>query len=105
MDGKFYTYRVQKFVEDSFRFDTPSSDRSRALTPLRRSGSKFGNYYTRAPDYRIMGCAPNGLLRHDLKYVQSIMGKIAALPIPLVLKIQRGNLLYDQLTQDISEAR
>jgi len=50
-------------------------------------------------------CAPTGFLRHDLKYVQYVMGKVAALPIHLVLKIQRNILLYDQLIQDISEAR
>jgi hypothetical protein len=33
------------------------------------------------------------------------MGEVAGLPIHLVLKIQQNILLYDQLIQDISEAR
>jgi hypothetical protein len=48
--------RVQKVVEGSLGFDPPSSDWSRAWTPLMRSGSTFANYYRRAPEYSSMGC-------------------------------------------------
>jgi hypothetical protein len=46
-----------------------------------------------------------GFLPHDLKYFQYIMGKFAALPVCLVLKIQLNILLCDQSIQDNSEAR
>jgi len=78
MYGGFYTYRVKKIVEGFLGFDTPS-DRSRAWTPLMRSGSNFENYYRRAPDYRVMGCPYRISTSRRQKYNSNIIGKVAAL--------------------------